>query len=89
MAKTQSPCIGVCKFRRAGPAGSHCIGCSMTKDQKRLAKKIRKGRAMSGFVALVMAQQAILGRYDHWGAAYRERARLKGRKIAKPLRKAA
>ncbi|MEM6670690.1 MAG: DUF1289 domain-containing protein, partial [Pseudomonadota bacterium] len=25
--KLPSPCIDVCKFRRAG----HCIGCSMTK----------------------------------------------------------
>ena len=27
--KLPSPCIDVCKFRRAG----HCIGCSMTKSR--------------------------------------------------------
>lgn len=76
MAKAPSPCIGVCKFKRSGPAGAHCIGCSMTKDQKKLGKAA-KGR-MGAFVALVVAQQAAMGRYGHWGAAYRRRCLKKG-----------
>ena len=35
--KTPSPCIDVCKFRREG----HCIGCSMTKAQKSMFKKLK------------------------------------------------
>ena len=78
MARTPSPCIGVCKFRRAGPAGAHCIGCSMTKAQKKLGKGLKKRDAMEGFVALVVAQQAQLGRYRHWRAAYLKRCLKRG-----------
>lgn len=78
MAKLPSPCIGVCKFRRPGPAGAHCIGCSMTKAQKKLGKSVRKRDAMEGFVALVVAQQQNMGRYRHWRAAYLKRCLKKG-----------
>ncbi|MEL6586702.1 MAG: DUF1289 domain-containing protein [Pseudomonadota bacterium] len=78
MAKTPSPCIDVCKFKRRGPAGVHCIGCSMTKDQKKIAKKLKKSGAMDAFVALVIAQQGAMGRYRHWQAAYLKRCLKKG-----------
>ena len=80
MPKLPSPCIGVCKFRRPGPAGEHCIGCSMTKAQKKVGKKAAKaGRAEgAGFVALVAAQQAQMGRYAHWRAAYLKRCLKRG-----------
>ena len=48
MAKTHSPCIGVCKFKRPGPAGRHCLGCSMTKLQKKIAKKASKAGREEG-----------------------------------------
>ena len=79
MAKTPSPCIGVCKFRRPGAGGErHCIGCSMTKDQKRAFKALKKEPQRRGFVSLVMAQQAVMGRYRHWAEAYTKRCRKKG-----------
>ncbi|SHI31505.1 DUF1289 domain-containing protein [Wenxinia saemankumensis] len=81
MAKVQSPCIGICKFRRPGPAGAHCIGCSMTKPQKKIAKSLKKRDRAEGFVALVMAQQAAMGRYLHWAPEYRRRAMKKGRDV--------
>ncbi len=81
MAKLASPCIGVCTFRRPGPAGRHCIACSMTKAQRGIAKAIRKPAAMAGFVALVMAQQAMMGRYAQWRPAYLRRSMKKGRTI--------
>ena len=37
MAKIPSPCIGVCKYKREG----HCIGCSMTEDQKKQQKLMK------------------------------------------------
>ena len=74
MAKLPSPCIGVCKFKR----GDHCIGCSMTREQKSLSKLAKKGKARRAFVTLVMAQQAVMGRYRHWDEAYARRCARKG-----------
>jgi hypothetical protein len=90
MARHPSPCIGVCKFKRSGPAGDHCIGCSMTKAQKKIGKKAAKaGRSESaGFVALVVAQQAAMGRYGHWRAAFLKRCLKKGVAAPAAVRKA-
>ena len=87
MSKTPSPCIGVCKFKRPGPAGMHCIGCSMTKAQKKIGKKLKSPGA-EGFVALVMAQQAQMGRYAHWRPAYVKRCLKKGVPTPKVVRRA-
>ena len=77
MAKVPSPCIDVCKFKRAG---GHCIGCSMTKGQKSLFKSLKKNKHRAGFVRMLTAQQERLGRYSHWDQAYRKR--IAKRKIA-------
>ncbi|WP_299962989.1 DUF1289 domain-containing protein [uncultured Roseobacter sp.] len=69
MPKTPSPCIDVCKFKREG----HCIGCSMTKAQKSLFKGLKKDAHRAGFVRMLTAQQAQLGKYRHWQAAYRKK----------------
>jgi hypothetical protein len=89
MAKTPSPCIGVCKFKRAGPAGDHCIGCSMTKVQKKMGKRaVKAGRAEgAAFVALVVAQQAQMGRYRHWRPAYLKRCLKKGAPVPEAVRR--
>ncbi|MGB5864358.1 MAG: DUF1289 domain-containing protein [Sulfitobacter sp.] len=68
MAKIPSPCIDVCKFKREG----HCIGCSMTKAQKSIFKQLKKSEHRAGFVKMLTAQQAQLGKYKHWDAAYRK-----------------
>jgi predicted Fe-S protein YdhL (DUF1289 family) len=79
MAKTPSPCIDVCKFRRPGSDGErHCIGCSMTKVQKRAFKALKKDAQRRALVDLVMAQQTVMGRYGHWAEAYAKRCRRKG-----------
>ncbi|WP_299650771.1 DUF1289 domain-containing protein [uncultured Jannaschia sp.] len=89
MAKTPTPCIGVCKFKRPGPAGAHCIGCSMTKGQKKIGKGLKKhGGAMADFVALVVAQQQAMGRYTHWRPAYLKRCLKKGVPVPKAARDA-
>lgn len=88
MAKTQSACIGVCKFKRPGPAGQHCIGCSMTKTQKKIAKKQKKPKAAEAFLALVLAQQAAMGRYAHWRPAYLKRCLKKGAGVPPVVRDA-
>jgi len=78
MSKTPSPCIGVCKFKRAG----HCIGCSMTKDQKSMFKRLKKDRYRDAFVLMLVAQQQKLGKYTHWARVYAKKC---AKKNVKPL----
>lgn len=85
MAKTPSPCIDVCKFKRAG----HCIGCSMTKAQKSMFKKLKKEKHREGFLTMLIAQQAQLGKYLHWLPAYQRKCLKKGVKPAGLARKVA
>ncbi|MFT6676071.1 MAG: putative Fe-S protein YdhL (DUF1289 family) [Sulfitobacter sp.] len=75
MPKTPSPCIDVCKFKREG----HCIGCSMTKVQKKLFKSLKKDAYRQAFVGFLTDQQARMGRYSHWANAYGKK--LKKRKL--------
>lgn len=69
MPQTPSPCIDVCKFKREG----HCIGCSMTKPQKKLFKSLKKDEHRAAFVTMLRKQQAHLGAYRHWVLAYRKK----------------
>ncbi|SEN54390.1 hypothetical protein SAMN04488003_12054 [Loktanella fryxellensis] len=66
MKKIPSPCISVCKLTRDG----HCIGCAMTKTQKKMFKTLRKPDHQAAFVTLLRHQQTVLGRYRHWLPAY-------------------
>lgn len=72
--KIPSPCIDVCKFKRAG----HCIGCSMTKPQKKQFKKLDGKKAKQRFVQDLYDQQQGLGKYRHWESAYRRKCEKKG-----------
>jgi len=72
--KTPSPCIDVCKFRRAG----HCIGCSMTKAQKSMFKKLKKPAHQEAFVEMLIAQQDVMGKYSHWAPRYARKCLKKG-----------
>ncbi|PJF10550.1 DUF1289 domain-containing protein [Pseudorhodobacter sp. MZDSW-24AT] len=79
MSKLPSPCISVCKFKREG----HCIGCSMTKDQKDLFKKIKKEKHQRAFIDMLVHQQNDMGRYRHWAPAYEKRC--EKRDVKSPL----
>ncbi|WP_106744963.1 DUF1289 domain-containing protein [Yoonia maritima] len=74
MPKTPSPCIDVCKFKREG----HCIGCSMTKSQKSIFKRLKKDSQRDGFVTMLMAQQEVMGKYAGWRIAYAKKCKKKG-----------
>lgn len=74
MSKIPSPCIGVCKFKR----DSHCLGCSMTKAQKSLFKKLKKEKHQQAFLDMLVHQQSDMGQYTHWPVAYRKRCDKKG-----------
>lgn len=77
--KLPSPCIDVCKFKRAG----HCIGCSMTKPQKKSFKKLDGKKAKRRFLNALYEQQQELGKYKHWEAAYRRKC--EKRKVDYPI----
>lgn len=79
MSKLPSPCIGVCKFKRAG----HCLGCSMTKAQKSLFKTLKKAKHQHAFLDMLVHQQSDLGKYSHWPKAYARRCARK--EVANPL----
>ena len=66
MGKKNSPCIGVCKFKREG----HCIGCSMTKEQKEISKKLKMRPQIDEFISMLIFQQEKMGGYGHWQAAF-------------------
>ena len=85
MSKTPSPCVDVCKFKRQG----HCIGCSMTKAQKSMFKKLKKDAHRTAFVEMLVAQQDVMGRYRHWAAAYMRKCLKKGVKPIRAVRDAA
>jgi len=87
--KTPSPCIDVCKFRRDGPAGQHCIGCSMTKAQKKMFKGLKREDQRSAFITLIRSQQAVMGKYRAWAPAYLRRCLKKGVPAPDELRGAA
>jgi predicted Fe-S protein YdhL (DUF1289 family) len=77
MPKTLSPCIDVCKFKREG----HCIGCSMTKDQKSMFKSLKKEPHRAGFLTMLLTQQAQLGKFGGWQIAYAKKCRKKGQPV--------
>ena len=72
--KLPSPCIDVCKFKREG----HCIGCSMTKKQKKSYKRLSGKKKRALFVIDLFAQQKRLGKYSHWLPAYQRKCKKKG-----------
>jgi hypothetical protein len=49
----------------------------MTKAQKSAFKKLKKNAHREAFVELVLAQQAVMGRYKHWEKEYEKRCRKK------------
>ena len=70
-----SPCIDVCKYKRAG----RCIGCSMTKDEKkgfgRLVDKEEKKQFFRTLIGRLDAMRAL----PFWAGAYRRKCERKGR----------
>jgi len=77
MSKIPSPCIGVCKFRISN---GHCVGCSMTKAQKSVFKKLKKDKARAAFVTMLTGQQRAVGSSRGWATAYLRKCKKKGAK---------
>jgi predicted Fe-S protein YdhL (DUF1289 family) len=80
LAKYPSPCIDVCKYKLKG----HCIGCAMTKKQKKQYKKIDGKKKQVAFLGALRDQQIALGdRFKGWRGAYARKCDRKG--VAWPL----
>ena len=72
--KIPSPCIDVCKYKY----NNHCIGCSMTKIQKKTFKKLSTINQKKDFLNFIIYQQAFLGRFKHWEKVYEKKCIKKG-----------
>lgn len=73
-SKIPSPCIDVCKFKREG----HCIGCSMTKVQKKMFKSLKKPAQQEAFVEMLVHQQNDLGGFRYWTSRYTRKCQERG-----------
>ncbi|MEL6292284.1 MAG: DUF1289 domain-containing protein [Pseudomonadota bacterium] len=71
--KIPSPCVDVCKFKRAG----HCIGCGMSKRQKKKFKSLKGTAKRLRFISELLEQHQQLGGYPMWPRAYRKVCRKK------------
>ena len=72
--KVPSPCIDVCKYKYK----NHCIGCSMTKIQKKTFKKLSTMNQKKDFLNFIINQQTFLGRFKHWEKVYEKKCIKKG-----------
>ncbi len=74
MPKIPSPCVDVCKFKLK----DRCIGCTMTKDQKKKFKKLKSEKKKLAFIAKLIDQQQALGRHEYWRKVYLRKCAKKG-----------
>ncbi len=70
-----SPCIGVCRFmeRMAGETENRCIGCAMTKRDKKRFKKIEGKAERRPFFAELTLRLSAMRRYRGWARLYRKK----------------
>jgi len=73
-SKIPSPCVDVCKFKLDG----HCLGCGMTKKQKKSFKELDGKKEKRSFLQRLVGQQAELGLKANWVRAYRRKCSKKG-----------
>ena len=85
MAKTwalaPTPCVGVCKFDGEG----RCVGCAMTKREKKTCKKLRRKTQKRPFFQLLVVRLSGLRRLRYWSRMYRRKCDRKG--VSCPLDK--
>ncbi|MEL7434274.1 MAG: hypothetical protein AAFN11_10045 [Chloroflexota bacterium] len=54
------------------------MGCSMTKAQKKIFKRLKRPELQDGFLQMLIHQQNDLGKYSHWAPAYARKCIKKG-----------
>ncbi|MEM7170772.1 MAG: DUF1289 domain-containing protein [Pseudomonadota bacterium] len=74
MSRIPSPCVDVCKFKLK----DRCIGCTMTKKQKKSFGKLKSDKKKMAFMTELLDQQKALGRHEYWLKAYVRKCAKKG-----------
>ena len=74
MAKVPSPCVGVCKFK----LNKRCLGCAMTKKQKKKYKTLGSSKDKLAFITKLVGKQKDLGRHAYWLKVYTRKCAKKG-----------
>ena len=64
-----SPCIDICKYRDAG----RCIGCGMTKPEKKSFKRLDGKAEKKAFFRQLVLRLGAMRRYDRWAHVYRRK----------------
>ncbi|BDA86100.1 hypothetical protein Sa4125_36420 [Aureimonas sp. SA4125] len=72
-AKAPSPCIDVCKFRDAG----RCVGCAMTKPEKKAFKRIGRKSKKQAFFLMLEERLVTMGKLGYWTRMYRRKCERK------------
>ncbi len=75
--KIPSPCVDVCKFKLEG----RCIGCTMTKNQKKAFGGLKGNKKRVAFIRELIGQQRLFGRHDYWLKVYAKKCAKKGVKL--------
>lgn len=71
--KIASPCVGICKYK----LDSACVGCGMTKSDKKKFKKLDGKKKKLKFVAALRGKQDSLGIAARWLKLYRRKCEKK------------
>jgi predicted Fe-S protein YdhL (DUF1289 family) len=72
-AKAPTPCVSICKFDDDGL----CIGCAMTRREKKAVKRMDKKSVKRPYFQLLMARLESLGRLAYWTRMYRRKCERK------------
>ncbi|MEF2072506.1 DUF1289 domain-containing protein [Consotaella aegiceratis] len=73
-ANAPSPCIDVCKYKRKG----RCVGCGMTKDEKRAFSHLSDKADKKAFFQMLLERWSEQGGYAFFATAYRRKCEKKG-----------
>ena len=77
--KIPSPCIDICKYKLE----ARCIGCFMTKKEKKTFKSLKKQSDRRKFIANLIIKEEAVGKSEKGQAAYRRKCEQKGIKYNK------
>ncbi len=72
--KIPSPCIDVCKYK----LDKRCIGCFMTKKEKKTFKSLTKQSERRKFVSYIVTRQSDFAKSKKWQTIYRRKCDKKG-----------
>ncbi len=72
--KIPNPCIDICKYKLE----KRCIGCFMTKKEKKTFKSITKQSDRRKFISYLVKKQSNFAKSAKWQTIYRRKCDKKG-----------